>query len=330
MSKVLSISVASYNAQDFLPKCLDSFLQVKNKEQLEVLIVDDGSKDNTNAIAQTYVNDHPEVFRLISKKNGGHGSTINAALKAATGKYFRVIDSDDWVDPGDMDQLLEILKDTDVDAVIGDYREVYPDSTRRVDVKHGHKTGIVYQFKDMETDYVFAMHSINIKRKLIVQLGRQIPEHCFYADTVFNYHAARCMETILFEPGCVYQYRLGREEQSVSAEGMYKHIEELMKIEETMINEYVNLDGDLHDEVKRKYLLNLCQTRWQMIFILFFQFTKSDKDVYLAKFYNHIKSTYPKIMTDLKIGWKQRPVFLNIQFMLPIMRVLWKLWHQSN
>ena len=98
MNKVLTITVPSYNVEKFLENTLDSFLDERILEDLEVLIVDDGSKDRTAEIGKQYEERYPDTFRVISKENGGHGSTINRGIKEARGTYFKVVDGDDWVD----------------------------------------------------------------------------------------------------------------------------------------------------------------------------------------------------------------------------------------
>lgn len=327
MSKVLSVSVAAYNAEEFLRKCLDSFVAVKQHDLLEILVVDDGSKDHTKEIAEEYVKKYPDMICLIAKENGGHGSTINAALEKATGKYFRVIDSDDWVDPGDMDALLDYLKDAKTDMVLGNYREVYPDHTHELDVHQNYEYYKSYSFDEMNPKFLFAMHSICILTENLRKLGRKIPEHCFYADTSYFYNAACAADTVSFIPGCVYQYRLGREGQSVSAEGWYKHIEDFLKIERSMMDYYEGPDKSIPSKVKREYLYQIILTRWRLIFGCFLQFNKSEKDGMLFKFYQDVKNNYPELINSLYLQPKRQPVLWNLEIMLPIMRALFTVWH---
>ena len=107
--KVLTVSIAAYNVEDYLKKCLDSFVDEGNPlmNAVEVIIVSDGSKDNTVSIAKEYQEKYPDTFVLIDKENGGYGSTINASLKKATGKYFKLVDGDDWVNTNDFYAFVE-------------------------------------------------------------------------------------------------------------------------------------------------------------------------------------------------------------------------------
>ena len=99
--KILTVTIPSYNVEAYLEDCLESFVNSEVMDDIEVLIVNDGSSDNTVKIAQRYVDKYENTFRLINKENGGHGSTINTGVREAKGKYFKVVDGDDWVDTRD-------------------------------------------------------------------------------------------------------------------------------------------------------------------------------------------------------------------------------------
>ena len=99
MNKILSIIIPTYNAAQFLDKGLSTFI-MEDKEmmdKLEVLIVNDGTKDNSVEVAQKFVDRYPNTFKIINKENGGHGSAINTGVENVTGKYFKCVDADDWV-----------------------------------------------------------------------------------------------------------------------------------------------------------------------------------------------------------------------------------------
>ena len=121
MQKVLSISVAAYNVEKFIEQCLDSFIDPAILDRVEVLVTDDGSKDRTPEIVSTYEKKYPGTFRLISQKNAGPGSTVNSGIKHATGKYFRMVDGDDWVNTAQMGAFLDILEKTNADMVCADH-----------------------------------------------------------------------------------------------------------------------------------------------------------------------------------------------------------------
>ena len=127
MQKVLTITIPSYNVEKYLKQTLDSFLSPEILEEVEVLIVDDGSKDRTAEIGKVYERQYPQTFRVISKENGGHGSTINRGIQEAKGTYFKVVDGDDWVDTEDFVKLVKALKNCTAQYVVTNYYEVNED-----------------------------------------------------------------------------------------------------------------------------------------------------------------------------------------------------------
>ena len=132
MDKIVSFIIPSYNVEKYLNVCLTSFLNKEVLDQIEVIVVDDGSKDQTAQIARTYIEQYPQVFRLISKENGGHGSAINAGTAQAVGRYLKVIDADDWVVTENLKEFVDKLADCSADVVLNPYHQV--------DMQTGEKT----------------------------------------------------------------------------------------------------------------------------------------------------------------------------------------------
>ena len=116
-TKILTITVPAYNAEKYLDRCLQSFLVPEILDALEVLVINDGSRDSTSDIASRYVNQYPDTFHLINKKNGGHGSGINCGIAHATGKYFKIVDADDWLNTEVLAQYIGLLRTVDTDIV---------------------------------------------------------------------------------------------------------------------------------------------------------------------------------------------------------------------
>lgn len=207
--------------EKYLSNCLESFIYDKQTNDIEVLIVNDGSKDNSINIANEYAKKYPNIFKVIDKENGGHGSTINAGLKVATGKYFKVVDSDDWVDTSNFRKLVEFLKQTSSDVVYNHYVKVFENSDKKkiVNVNTG-KYDDVLNLHELQT-INFLMAAATYKTELIKDT--YLDEKCFYVDVEYNvYNYLKC-KTITFLNYEVYMYRLGRVGQSVSVNGYYKH-----------------------------------------------------------------------------------------------------------
>lgn len=320
--KLLSISVAAYNVEATIEQCLNSFIQSKYLNSFEVLVVNDGSKDDTSRIVSQYVEKYPGTIRLIDKENGGHGSTINAAVKNALGKYFKVVDGDDWVDTEAFDRFLEFLEGTDVDLVLNDYQEVYPSKKNRVDVIRQYTVGRIYHFEDMDPLYYLPMHSTTIRLSKYKSVGETISEHCFYVDTEYVAFVAMATDTVVFNKECVYQYRLGETGQSVSPEGLYKHIEDLIFVVERLACFYFEKVKDNKiSEICKKYILSIIDTRYNMIFGCFVKFNKNDKDWMLEKFDRKMLAQYPNIALKVNL-YNKKCIRWNYHIILPVFRLL--------
>ena len=324
--KILSISVAAYNVSRTIEQCLDSFVKSQFLDLFEVLVVNDGSQDNTAEIVSNYVKRYPGIICLIDKENGGHGSTINTAIKKASGEYFKVVDGDDWVDTEAFDRLLNFLKTTDADLVLNDYQEVYPSKKNQVDVVRQYALDKIYSFDDMDPMYYLPMHSITIKLSKYKKVGVNISEHRFYVDTEYVAFVAMAADTIGFNNECVYQYRLGEVGQSVSDEGIYKHIEDLIYVVERLSSFYTEkIAKENISSIRKKYILSIINTRYNMIFGCFVGFKKNHKDWMLEKFDKEMLTRYPNIAKSVNL-YNKKYIRWNYRAMLPILRFFKKIF----
>lgn len=224
MGKLLTVSVAAYNGAATLRKALDSCL-VPGCSALEVLIIDDGSTDDTAAVAELYVNRHPNIFHLYRQANGGYGSTIEAALRHASGKYFRTLDCDDWFEASALEKFLPYLASSRSDIVYTDYKTVQGDVTLQAyPVCRGMDPERQYTFEDLRgADLCMEMHSMTFRTEVLRQSKFKLPPHCHYTDMLYTFCGARASQTVSFCPVSLYCYRLGRDGQSVSLESYRKH-----------------------------------------------------------------------------------------------------------
>lgn len=218
--KQLTIAVPSYNMEKLLPQCLDSMADERLSDALEVLVVDDGSSDGTAQIAQSYAEKWPEIFKVIRKENGGHGSAVNAAVDKATGRYFRIVDADDWVRRENLARLIEALSTTDADIILDEKTEVdmqtgeekyfaFPDSM---------PVGREVPFEEIsapEYRYHLALHTMSVKRELLNQHRIRLLEHTFYVDSQFVLQATAFARSALVLKMGMYYYRVGNAAQSV-------------------------------------------------------------------------------------------------------------------
>lgn len=224
--KLLTISIAAYNVERYLDKALETLAAVKNRDCLDVIVVNDGSKDETSELAHSYERQHPGFIRVLDKRNAGYGSTINASLRVARGAYFKLLDGDDWVKPAELDKMLDGLSATDSDVVVTPYDIVQEGTGNVTPVRvKGDYDGKSHRLLDFMTGQAFPMHALAFRTEMLVKNGVSITERCYYTDYEYTVKPLLYAETISFIDADVYQYRIGREGQSVSLASMKKNVD---------------------------------------------------------------------------------------------------------
>lgn len=255
MKKNLTISIAAYNVENYLEKTLDSLI-IDNLDKLEVLIVNDGSKDNTKKIAQKYCKKYPKSFKLIDKKNGGYGSTINAGIKEATGKYFKQLDGDDWYNTDNLNKLVEDIEKIDSDVIYTPFITYYEkDGKEEINsnsITNNSNENIEIE-KIISDSSILFMHNLAYNTKLLKENKISIDEHCFYTDTEYVALPFMCAKTIYILDYPVYMYRVGREGQSVSVSGRKKHWQEHQRVSYTLMDFYKKQAKKMNKNKKEYY-----------------------------------------------------------------------------
>lgn len=238
MEKIISFIIPSYNVENCLPVCLDSFLIQESEgfSQLEVIVVDDGSRDRTAEIAGSYVKRFPSVYRLIQKENGGHGSAINVGSQAASGKYMKVVDADDWVVTENLGKLLKKLAKCHSDVVLTPFHQVHmKDGSREIWKMYCPEYEVEYSlgqvlsaYKDFDRCLTF--HGIMYRTEFYRHCGHELPEKVFYEDQ--EYAAIPCCYAKNIYPVnlFLYQYQVGNAQQSVSAVNQVKRIGDIEQV----------------------------------------------------------------------------------------------------
>lgn len=221
---VLTVCVPSYNVEAYLERGLSSFdhddLEAAG---LEVVVVDDGSTDATAEVAGRFAARRPGVFRVLSKPNGGHGSAVNAGLAAARGRYFRVVDGDDWVNPQGLLELLGVLAGEEADLVVDVRRDVHMTSgqTEPHLLPAGLPRGAAVSFADVASQVtgslVCMIHTLSLRTSFARAHNLRLLEHTFYVDSEFVIKATAAARTVRFCDIEVYQYLVGNAGQSVAA-----------------------------------------------------------------------------------------------------------------
>lgn len=231
MKKILSICIPSYNMEKYIARCLDSLL-VPSINKLEILVVNDGSKDNTLRVAKEYESKYSDSIVVIDKTNGHYGSTVNAALKIAKGKYFRILDADDRFDTVELETFINTLEKIDADCVFTKY-SVHDFNEKLIDVRD--YTGIIYDKVLNMDNYVipvncYAMHSLTYKLDLLKSFNYQQTEGICYTDTEYVFYPLQYARSIYNVDIFLYRYYMGRDEQSMAFKSLFKNFTHFTKI----------------------------------------------------------------------------------------------------
>lgn len=242
--KLLSIVVPSHNSQDYLRRCVDSLLP--GGKRVEILIVNDGSKDDTALIADEYQRRYPTIIRAIHQENGGHGAAVMTGLHNAQGTYFKVVDSDDRVEKFAYLKLLDTLETLSVDVVISNYvyDKVGVTNKKVMQYRRELKRDAVLTWDDcgkMSRGHYLLMHSIVYRTDMLKNCGLDLPRHTFYVDNLYVFIPIRHVKTLYYLDVDFYYYFIGREDQSVNEQVMIKRIDQQLKVNR-MILERSNLN----------------------------------------------------------------------------------------
>ena len=257
MEKILTIVIPSYNVEQYLRETLDSFMDESVMDKIEVLIVNDGSKDSTPQIGKEYEEKYPNTFRLIDKENGGHGSTINRGIQEAVGKYFKVVDGDDWVNTPDFAEMVRKLENCDADYVVCNYFKVNDQTKEKTVVDFPYlKEHPKCAFDEVAGNVEILMHALTIKTSILKDNNIRLDEHCFYVDNEYIIFPIPYVETVEYFDLTVYMYRLALATQSVSIQGFQKHLDNHVKVAKRLIDFSVEFAKTSDDKKKIEYLYN--------------------------------------------------------------------------
>lgn len=244
--KLLTVAIPCYNSAAYMSHAIDTLLT--GGDEMEIIIVNDGSSDDTQKIAEGYQAKHPSIIRVVSQENGGHGEAVNTGLANATGLYFKVVDSDDWVNERALRQVLDTLKNLIADGNSPDLflaNYVY----EKVDAK---KKKIIHYNWALPKDRIFTwdeimhfkqsqnilMHSTIYRTKLLKDCGIHLPKHTFYVDNIFVYVPLPFVKTLYYMDVNLYRYFIGRSDQSVNEQVMIKRIDQQLRVTKLMIESH--------------------------------------------------------------------------------------------
>ena len=256
--KLLSITVPCYNSQDYMENCLKSLLV--GGEKVEIIIIDDGSRDNTGAIADEYAAKYPGIVKVVHQENGGHGEGINQGLAHATGKYFKVVDSDDTLSsdfPAFLEKLEQCEQSGGVDLFVTNYYYVHTDGKgdRSIDYANALPQDRLFTWKDIRSFrpyQLLTIHSCTFRTEAMRKWNRELPKHIFYEDNLMVCQTLPYIEKLYYMNADLYRYWIGRPDQSVQKNVMMKRYTHQLIVAQRCFEAF-RLD-DIQERRLKKYL----------------------------------------------------------------------------
>ena len=265
-NKILTIIIPTYNMEKYLRKCMDSLIvSEENMQRLEVLVVNDGSKDSSSQIAHEYETKYPQTFRVIDKENGNYGSCINRGLKETSGEYVKVLDADDYFANDIFDKFVTFLLETEADLVINDFCVVAEDGDiLEKEIYNLPKKLTIGNLKDSTIKRLFH-HGITYKTEVVRSIGYTQTEGISYTDDEWVYKPMTAVNTIISFPYFLYYYLRGREGQTFDPEVLRKTHSQKVAVAKSLIDFFcTKYDATRHES--QNYMLKKIICRIQPIY----------------------------------------------------------------
>lgn len=282
--KYLSVAVPCYNSQSYMKNCIESIL--KGGDDVEIIIIDDGSTDDTGKIADEYGAKYPDLIKVIHQQNGGHGEGVNQGVLNSTGLYFKVVDSDDWLNEEALKKFLERVKSDfgknespDMYVCNYVYEHSADNSTYTMSYKDKFPPKKIFSWDEVKafgpTQYMM-MHSVAFKTKFLQKNYVLLPKHTFYVDNLFMYRPLPYVETISYLDLDLYRYFIGREDQSVNEKIIIKRLDQQFRVTELMIDSHKM--SEIRKKSRRLYGYMLHHMAIMMIINASFSFLSKERE----------------------------------------------------
>jgi glycosyltransferase involved in cell wall biosynthesis len=244
--KLLTVAIPCYNSAAYMSHAIETLLT--GGEDLEIIIVNDGSKDDTAKIAEEYVEKYPSIIRAIHQENGGHGEAVNTGLRNATGLFYKVVDSDDWVNEKALKEVMALLRKMTeagqkLDLLISNFVYEKQGAKRKkvMSYKNALPRNQIFTWNDVKfftTSQYILMHSVIYRTELLKECKLELPKHTFYVDNIFVYQPLPYVETMYYLDVNLYRYFIGREDQSVNETVMIGRIDQQIFVTKFLIESH--------------------------------------------------------------------------------------------
>ncbi|MGN0034310.1 MAG: glycosyltransferase family 2 protein [Coriobacteriales bacterium] len=264
--KLLTFTVPCYNSAEYMDNCIRSLLVHATVEEVEIIIVDDGSRqDDTPEKADEWARREPGIIRAIHQENGGHGAAVMTGVRSATGRYFKVVDSDDWLDADAYAQMLEVLRTysddlNEIDLLITNYVYEHVVDGTRMPIRYGSvlPKNRVFDWRVSRRflpSQNLLMHSLTYRTQVLRDAHLELPRHTFYVDNIYAYVPLPYCRRLYYLDVDLYRYFIGREDQSVNERIMIERIDQQLRVTRIMIDA-VDLEHDVESKQLRNYMKN--------------------------------------------------------------------------
>ncbi len=299
--KLISFVIPCFNSESYMEHAINSILVAK--DDIELIIVNDGSKDGTLKIARKYEKKYPKVVKVIDKENGGHGSGVNAGLASATGKYFKVVDSDDWVDEKSLKEVIKTLKKIDVDMLIVNYvyeKENNPKEMGYCNIIPENKIFTWEEVGKFKISQYLLMHSAIYKTSILKEVKLELPEHTFYVDNIFVYYPLPSIKTMYYLNVPFYRYFIGRSDQSVNESVMVSRVDQQIKVTKMMIDFFDPLK--IEPKSLQAYLIHYLDIMMTVSTILCKLAKTKEAEEKIDDLWEYLRSKNEKVLKKLKVA----------------------------
>ena len=315
--KYISFAIPCYNSEAYMEKAIQSILP--GGEDVEIIVVNDGSSDGTSEVAKKYEEKYPGIVKAVDKENGGHGDAVNTGLAHATGVYFKVVDSDDWVDEEALLKILSAVKgfvdaDSKVDMLISNYvyEKVGMTHKKVIHYRNVLPQNQVFRWDDIGSfhlDQYILMHSVIYRTEMLRLCQLKLPKHTFYVDNIYVYYPLPHVRTLYYMDVDFYRYFIGREDQSVNEKVMISRIDQQIYVTKSMISMYEL--RMVESKKLRKYMINYLAIMMTVSSIILIR-SKTEENLEKKKaLWKYLKEV------DYRVYWKIRYSILGQTMNLP-------------
>lgn len=315
--KYISFAIPCYNSEAYMANAVESIL--KGGEDVEIIIVNDGSKDRTSEIAHEFEAKYPTIIKAVDKENGGHGDAVNMGLEHATGKYFKVVDSDDWVNEEALCKILEVLKkfeadNEEIDMLLSNYVYEKEGMERKkvIEYRNVLPQDTIFGWNDIKHFHLgqyILMHSVIYRTEFLKLIQLRLPKHTFYVDNIYVYYPLPHVRKMYYLDVDFYRYYIGREDQSVNEKVMIGRVDQQIFVTKSMIDMYEM--KNITNKKLRQYMINYLAIMMTVSSILLIRSKKAENLEKKKELWQYLKRT------DYKTYWKIRYGILGQTMNLP-------------